>query len=83
MSDVIICGAGIAGVSAAYHLAVKHGIGDILLVDDLSDEPLEDFIQRQFPNQRLGVINECIGHAIAVSINILIWNRLCVLRDIR
>jgi sarcosine oxidase, subunit beta len=31
--DIVICGAGIAGVSAAYHLAVKHGVQDILLVD--------------------------------------------------
>jgi len=33
-ADVVICGAGIAGISAAYHLSVKHGLKDILLVDD-------------------------------------------------
>jgi sarcosine oxidase, subunit beta len=33
-ADIVICGAGIAGISAAYHLAVRHGITDILLVDD-------------------------------------------------
>ena len=33
-ADVVICGAGIAGVSAAYHLAVRHGIRDVLLVDE-------------------------------------------------
>lgn len=32
-ADVVICGAGIAGVSLAYHLAVLHGLDDILLVD--------------------------------------------------
>ena len=32
-ADVLICGAGIAGVSTAYHLAQKHGVRDILLVD--------------------------------------------------
>jgi glycine/D-amino acid oxidase-like deaminating enzyme len=32
-ADVVVCGAGIAGVSAAYHLAKKHGIREILLVD--------------------------------------------------
>jgi glycine/D-amino acid oxidase-like deaminating enzyme len=32
--DVVICGAGMAGISAAYHLAVKQGIRDILLVDE-------------------------------------------------
>ncbi len=31
--QVVICGAGIAGISAAYHLAVKQGLHDILLVD--------------------------------------------------
>ena len=30
---VVIVGAGIAGVSAAYHLSVLHGIEDVVLVD--------------------------------------------------
>ncbi len=34
-ADVVICGAGIAGVSAAYHLSVLHGIGKIIIVDSL------------------------------------------------
>ena len=33
-ADVVICGAGIAGISAAYHLAVKHGIENVVLVDE-------------------------------------------------
>jgi glycine/D-amino acid oxidase-like deaminating enzyme len=33
-ADVVICGAGIAGISAAYHLAVKRGIKSVALVDD-------------------------------------------------
>lgn len=33
-TDILICGAGIAGISSAYHLAVKHGIRDILLIDE-------------------------------------------------
>lgn len=32
-ADVVICGAGIAGISAAYHLAARHGIRNILLVE--------------------------------------------------
>ena len=32
--NVVICGAGIAGISAAYHLAVMHGVQGILLVDE-------------------------------------------------
>jgi len=34
--EVLICGAGIAGISAAYHLSVQHGVDDILLVDERS-----------------------------------------------
>jgi glycine/D-amino acid oxidase-like deaminating enzyme len=34
-ADVVVCGAGIAGVSAAYHLVVQHGIQDVVLVDEL------------------------------------------------
>jgi glycine/D-amino acid oxidase-like deaminating enzyme len=33
-AQVVICGAGIAGVSAAYHLATRHAVRDILLVDE-------------------------------------------------
>jgi glycine/D-amino acid oxidase-like deaminating enzyme len=33
-ADVVICGAGIAGISAAYHLAVRHGLKNIVLVDE-------------------------------------------------
>src|SRR5689334_1144393 len=33
-ADVVICGAGIAGVAAAYHLAVRRGVTDIVLVDE-------------------------------------------------
>jgi glycine/D-amino acid oxidase-like deaminating enzyme len=33
-ADIVICGAGIAGVSAAYHLAARHGIKDVLLVEE-------------------------------------------------
>ncbi len=33
-ADIIICGAGIAGIAAAYTLAVKHSLKKILLVDE-------------------------------------------------
>ena len=33
-AEVVICGAGIAGVAAAYHLAVRRGLRDIVLVDE-------------------------------------------------
>ena len=33
-ADIVICGAGIAGISAAFHLAVRHGLRGVVLVDD-------------------------------------------------
>jgi glycine/D-amino acid oxidase-like deaminating enzyme len=32
-AEIMICGAGIAGVAAAYHLAVKQGMRDVVLVE--------------------------------------------------
>ena len=32
--DVLICGAGIAGISVAYFLAQRHGIANVVIVDD-------------------------------------------------
>src|SRR3990172_8865970 len=33
-AEVVICGAGIAGVTAAYHLAVRRGVRSVVLVDE-------------------------------------------------
>ena len=33
-ADVVICGAGIAGIAAAYSLTVQHGVRDVVLVDE-------------------------------------------------
>ena len=33
-ADVVICGAGIAGISAAYQLAVRDGVKNVVLVDE-------------------------------------------------
>lgn len=33
-ADVVICGAGIAGISTAHQLAVHHGVSDIVVVDE-------------------------------------------------
>ncbi|MEE2717204.1 MAG: FAD-binding oxidoreductase [SAR324 cluster bacterium] len=32
-AEIVICGAGIAGICTAYHLTVKHGLRDVLIVD--------------------------------------------------
>ena len=33
-AEIVICGAGIAGISAAYHLAVTHNLKRVLLIDE-------------------------------------------------
>lgn len=33
-AEVVICGAGIAGIATAYHLAVKHRVRDVVLIDE-------------------------------------------------
>ncbi len=33
-ANVVICGAGIAGIAAAYQLAARYGVRDVVLVDD-------------------------------------------------
>ena len=33
-ADIVICGAGMAGIATAYHLAVKHNIKNTLLIDE-------------------------------------------------
>jgi sarcosine oxidase, subunit beta len=32
-ANIVICGAGIAGIATAYHLVVKHGLKDVVLID--------------------------------------------------
>jgi glycine/D-amino acid oxidase-like deaminating enzyme len=33
-AEVVVCGAGIAGIAAAYHIAVRRGVGPVILVDE-------------------------------------------------
>ncbi|MCP5098153.1 MAG: FAD-binding oxidoreductase, partial [Chloroflexi bacterium] len=48
-ASVVICGAGIAGVSTAYHLAVTYGLTDVVIVDPMaplsvtSDKSMEGY----------------------------------------
>ena len=35
-AEVVICGAGIAGIAAAYHLSVRRGMSGVVLVDERS-----------------------------------------------
>ena len=34
-AEIVICGAGIAGIAAAYHLSVQRGVRDVVIVDEL------------------------------------------------
>ena len=38
IADVVVCGAGIAGAAAAYHLATRQSVGRVVIVDER--EPL-------------------------------------------
>src|SRR5215813_7051691 len=35
-SRIVICGAGMAGIAAAYHLVVKHGHSNVVIVEESS-----------------------------------------------
>lgn len=64
--DVVVIGAGIAGVSAAYHLAVRHGRPDILIVDPrppltLTSDKSTECYRNWWPNTSMvGLMNRSI-----------------------
>ena len=83
-SKVVICGAGIAGVAAAYHLAVEFGHDHVVLVDEgnplslTSDKSTEayrnwwpgpDWAMTAFMNRSLDLIEE-IARATGNRINL-------------
>ena len=65
-ADVVVVGAGIAGVSAAYHLSVRHGVEQVVVVDPLppltltSDKSTECY-RNWWPNSPMvGLMNRSI-----------------------
>lgn len=64
--DIVIIGAGIAGVSAAYHLAVRHGRDDIVVVDSrppltLTSDKSTECYRNWWPNAPMvGLMNRSI-----------------------
>jgi glycine/D-amino acid oxidase-like deaminating enzyme len=81
---IVICGAGIIGVAAAYSLAVEHGLGNVVLVDEgnplsvTSDKSTEayrnwwpgpDWQMTAFMNRSLDLIEE-IARATDNRINL-------------
>lgn len=65
-ADVVIVGAGIAGVSAAYHLAVVHGVSDVVIVDPrppltLTSDKSTECYRNWWPNAPMvGLMNRSI-----------------------
>lgn len=65
-SGVVIVGAGIAGVSAAYHLAVRHDVPDVVLVDPrppltLTSDKSTECYRTFWPNRAMvGLMNRSV-----------------------
>jgi glycine/D-amino acid oxidase-like deaminating enzyme len=83
---IVICGAGIGGVSAAYHLAVRHRANDVVLIDErdpltlTSDKgtqgyrnwwPGPDDTMFRYVSRSIDLLEECA----AESINVFRMNR--------
>lgn len=65
-ADVVIVGAGIAGVSAAYHLSVRRGVDDVVIVDPrapltLTSDKSTECYRNWWPNAPMvGLMNRSI-----------------------
>ena len=65
-ADVVVCGAGIAGVSTAYHLSVKRGVRKVVLVDPrppltLTSDKSTECYRNWWPNgPMVGLMNRSI-----------------------
>src|SRR2546421_2966396 len=82
---IVICGAGIAGIAAAYHLAVEHGLDDVVIVEpgnplsltsDKSTEayrnwwPGPDWAMTAFMNRSIDLIEEiALGTGNRINLN--------------
>jgi sarcosine oxidase subunit beta len=65
-ADVVVIGAGIAGVSTAFHLSVEHGIDDVVVVDprpplSLTSDKSTECYRNYWPNAPMvGLMNRSI-----------------------
>ena len=65
-ADVVVCGAGIAGVATAYHLTVKRGMANVVLVDPrppltLTSDKSTECYRNWWPNAPMvGLMNRSI-----------------------
>jgi glycine/D-amino acid oxidase-like deaminating enzyme len=64
--EIVVIGAGIAGVSLAYHLAVRHGVRDVVIVDprpplSLTSDKSTECYRNWWPNAPMvGLMNRSI-----------------------
>lgn len=65
-ADIVIVGAGMAGVSAAYHLTVSHGVADVVIVDPrppltLTSDKSTECYRNWWPDEAMvGLMNRSI-----------------------
>jgi glycine/D-amino acid oxidase-like deaminating enzyme len=65
-ASVVVCGAGVAGLSAAWHLAVRHGLRDVVVVDErppltLTSDKSTECYRNWWPDApMLGLMNRSI-----------------------
>ena len=67
--DIIICGAGIAGIATAYYLSTRYGFTNILLVD--RDQPMSYTTSKSGENYRDYWPQACMASFAAHSIDLM------------
>lgn len=85
-ADVVICGAGIAGISAAYHLSVNHNIHNVVLIDarppmSLTSDKSTECYRNWWPGPRNDMVSfmnrsiDLLEDLASESNNIFLMNR--------
>ncbi|MFT5139222.1 MAG: glycine/D-amino acid oxidase-like deaminating enzyme [Lysobacterales bacterium] len=68
-AEIVICGAGIAGIAAAYYLSVHYGCHDIILID--RDQPMSYTSSKSGENFRDYWPQECMHSLMTRSIDLM------------
>ena len=85
-AEVVICGAGIAGISVAYDLAVNHGLKNVIMIDErpplsLTSDKSSECYRNWWPgpgNEMVALMNRSIDRMEALALessNIFRMNR--------
>ena len=70
-AELVICGAGIAGAAAAYHLVVRHGVPDVVIVDERAPMTLTSDKGTQAYRNWFDGPDDTMARFVARSIDIL------------